>query len=83
MSDTIKSIAIKFIGSNRATATVKLQPGTTVADVMKQLKLSTDNFQLSNSTTPDIIMEASNIIYAMVEDGDMVHCSARVIAGAM
>ena len=84
MTDSIptKSIAVKFVGSNRTTETVKLQPGNTTLDVMKKLKLDTDNFQLSNSKTPDIIYEKSSIIYAMVQDGDMVHCSARVIAGA-
>ena len=81
-STPTKSVAVKFVGSGRAAENAKLAPGNTVADLMKKLKLSTETFQLSNSKTPDTIYEPSSILYAMVQDGDMLHCSARVIAGS-
>jgi hypothetical protein len=82
MSDrTTKTIAIKFAGSKRATETLQIVPGTTVADVLKTLNLS-GGYQLSDAQSPERVFRPTDNIYAMVEDGTLLYASALVDAGA-
>jgi hypothetical protein len=75
-----KSIAVKFVGSKRATETLQIVPGTTVAEVLKTLNL-TAGYQLSDAHNPDVVYRPTNNIYAMVEDGALLYASALVDAG--
>ena len=75
-----KSIAVKFVGSKRATETLQIVPGTTVADVLNQLGL-TGGYQLSDAQTPDVVFRPSDVIFARVDDGGLVYASSNVDAG--
>ena len=77
---TSKSIAIKFIGGGRATETVILTPGTTTHDLLTKLGLGT-GYQLSDARSPEKVFGLTDVLYAMVEDGDLLHASALVDAG--
>ena len=47
-----KSIAVKRVGSNLATETLQIEPGTTVAECLKTLGLA-GGYQLSDAQNPD------------------------------
>jgi len=80
MTNAAKSIAIKPVGSKRATETLQILPGTTVSEVLKTLGL-TSGYQLSDAQNPDRVFRASDNLYAMVEDGSLLYASALVDAG--
>ena len=77
---TAKSFAVKFVGSKRATETLQILPGTTVAEVLKTLALS-GGYQLSDAQNPDIVFHPTDVLYARVEDGALLYASALVDAG--
>jgi hypothetical protein len=77
---TAKSIAVKFVGSNKATETLKILPGTTVSEVLTTLGLS-GGYQLSDAQKPDRVFRANDVIYALLDDGSLVYASALVDAG--
>lgn len=82
MSDrSSKSIAIKFVGSKRATETLQVLPGTTVAEVLNTLDLNA-GYQLSDAQNPDVVFRPNDVLYALVEDGALLYASALVDAGA-
>jgi hypothetical protein len=81
MSTASKSIAVKFVGSTRATETLKILPGTTCSEVLKTLGLSA-GYQLSDAHKPDVVFRPTDNIYAMVEDGALLYASALVDAGS-
>lgn len=76
----MKSIGIKFVGSNRAAETLSIEPGTTVRDVLQTVGLGA-GFHLSDPAKPEAVFQASDNLYARVSDGDMLACSALVDAG--
>ncbi len=75
-----KSIAIKFVGSKRATETLQIIAGTTVADVLNKLNLA-EGYQLSDAQTPEAPFRPTDVLYALVEDGSLLYASAFVDAG--
>jgi hypothetical protein len=81
MSDASKSIAVKFVGSKRATETLRIVPGTTVAEVLTSLNLS-GGYQLSDAHNQDRVFRPTDVLYAMVEDGALLYASALVDAGS-
>lgn len=80
MATNTKQIAIKYLGSNRATETISIVPGTTVSDVIASLGLGA-GFQLSNAKYADVVLEPTADIFATMDDGGMVYASTRVEAG--
>jgi hypothetical protein len=76
----MKSIGVKFVGSQRATETLQMAPGTTCADVLKTLNLK-GGYQLSDAQTPDRLYRPSDNLYAMCDDGTLLYASALVDAG--
>ena len=80
MSTSTKTCGVKFVGAKRATETLELQPGTTVADVLAKLNLG-GGYQLSPSTSPERVFRGTDNLYALIEDGDLIYCSALVDAG--
>lgn len=81
MDDITKKIAIKFVGSNRATETLVIAPGTTTREVLAELNLDPTAFQLSDARNLDIVYRPEDIIFARVNDGDLLYASAVVLAG--
>ncbi len=79
-NDTEKQIGVKFIGSQRPTETLTILPGTTTRDILNSLDLNS-GFQLSPSNQPETVFNPNDAIFARVEDGDMLACSAMVDAG--
>ena len=76
-----KSFGIKHIGSNLPTSTVVAVPGTTAADVLNKLGLAGGGYQLSDSQNPKKVFKPTDVLYALLEDGSLLHCSALVDAG--
>ena len=77
----IKRLAVKFAGTNRPTETLNIAPGTLTRDVMRELALDPAGFHLVHGTNPDLIYGLDDVIYARVQDGDLVYATARVEAG--
>jgi len=77
-----KTVGVKFTNSTRGTETIAVAPGTTVSDALKQLKLGGD-YQLSNSRDPNVVFRPSDVLYALVDEGDLLYVSAMVDAGNM
>ena len=80
MSD-IKTLSIKFIGSNRPAETISIEVGTSVADVLKSLGLGGAGFHLADPNQPDAVFNPTDNLYARVNDGDMLAVTAAVDAG--
>ena len=79
-SAATKNIAIKYVGGIKATETIQLAPGNTTHDVLTKLGLGAD-YQLSDARKPELVFKPDDVLYAQVEDGDLVHCSSTVDAG--
>lgn len=80
-SEIGKRIAVKFVGSNRATENLVIAPGTTTREVLRELKLDGAGFQLSDGRG-DTVFNSDDVLYALVADGDLLYASAAVVAGA-
>jgi hypothetical protein len=81
MTDAVKNIPIKFIGSNRPAEQLGIEPGTTVRDVLSSLGLAGSGYHLIDPAKPEAVFNASDNLYARVEDGDMLAVTAKVDAG--
>ena len=81
-SNASKSIGVKFPGSTQSPETVTLVPGNTVHDLLTKLGLGA-GFQLSDARKPEVVFRPDDVLYALVEDGDLVHASAMVDAGVV
>ena len=82
MTDSaVKSFAVKFVGSNKATENLQATPGTTVSDVLGKLNLS-GGYQLSDAKDQDRVFAASDNLYALIDDGALLYASSHVTAGA-
>lgn len=75
-----KTISIKMVGAGRPIENRRIEAGTTTRDVLASLSLEGGGFQLSDSTGSRIYGMADNL-YAAVEDGALLMCSALVDAG--
>jgi len=76
----LKRVLVKFVGGTKEPQEVFVGPGTTAADLLRELKLDTNGFFLSKGTA-DTMFGADEIIYPLLEDGDLVYVSSRVDAG--
>ena len=77
-----KTISIKMVGSNKPIETRAIEPGTTGRDLLLSLGLAAAGFQLSDNKGAVFYGQADNI-YAMVDDGALLMCSAMVDAGGV
>jgi len=75
-----KRLAVKFVGSTRPTETVVITPGTTTRELLKELNLG-PGFEISDARN-DVLYRPDEVIFARVADGDLLHISAMVDAGA-
>jgi hypothetical protein len=76
----LKRVLVKFVGGTRTPQEVFIGPGTTAADLLKELKLSTNGFFVSKGTA-DSMFGADENLYPLLEDGGLVYVSSRVDAG--
>ncbi|MCH9808443.1 MAG: hypothetical protein K0U74_11975 [Alphaproteobacteria bacterium] len=77
---SVKSIAIKFIGSNRPAETVEIEAGTSVADVLKALGLGA-GFHLTDPSQPEAVFRPADNLFSRVKDGDMLAVTSVIDAG--
>ena len=76
----LKRILIKFAGGTRPPQEVFIGPGTTTTDLLKELKLDSKGFFISKGTA-DTTFGADEILYPLLEDGDLLYVSSHVDAG--
>ena len=76
----LKRVLVKFVGGTRDPQEVFIGPGTTAADLLRELKLDTNGFFVSKGTA-DTMFGADEILYPVLEDGGLVYVSSRVDAG--
>lgn len=81
MTETTKNISIKFIGDARPAETVALQPGVTVADVLREIGLGSSGYVLVDPNSPDAVYTGNDNLYARANDGDVFAATAMVDAG--
>jgi hypothetical protein len=81
MQDTaiIKRVHVKIVGSDRAGQNVMLAPGATTRDLLRKLGLDA-GYQISDARN-DVLYGPDEVLFARVQDGDLVHASAMVDAG--
>jgi hypothetical protein len=76
----LKRILVKFVGGTRDPQEVFIGPGTTAADLLRELKLDTNGFFVSKGTA-DTMFGRDETLYPLLEDGGLVYVSSRVDAG--
>jgi hypothetical protein len=76
----LKRVLVKFVGGTRDPQEVFIGPGTTTADLLRELKLDTNGFCASKGTA-DTMFGMDETLYPLVEDGGLVYVSSRVDAG--
>jgi hypothetical protein len=77
-----KMVSVKMVGSNQPTQTVAAAPGATVRDLLKKLGLDPVGYEVSHASRPEAPFGQDDVLYAMVEDGDLLHCSSKIVAGS-
>ena len=81
MTETTKNVSIKKINSNEPAVTVALQPGVTVADVLREIGLGSSGFVLVDPNNPDAVFRGSDNFFAAATDGNLYAATAMVDAG--
>ena len=76
----LKRILVKFVGGTRDPQEVFIGPGTTTADLLRELNLDTNDFFVSKGTA-DTMFGADESLYPVLEDGGLIYVSSRVDAG--
>lgn len=80
MQEITKRVAVKFVGSNRPTETVVIPPGTTTRELVRTLELDPTGYHVLDARN-DKMFGPEEIMFARVEDGDLVHIVAQVQLG--
>ena len=81
MSDAIKNISIKNAAGGAAQF-IQITPGTTVADVIRELGLGPD-FTLADPKDLDALFHPTDMVFPRVNDGDMLNVTALADAGSL
>ena len=76
----LKRILVKFVGGTKDPQEVFIGPGTTTADLLRELNLDTNGFFVSKGTA-DTMFGAGESLYPVLEDGGLIYVSSRVDAG--
>ena len=76
----LKRILVKFVGGTKAPQEVFIGPGTTAADLLRELDLDPNGFFVSRGTA-DTMFGGGESLYPLLEDGGLVYVSSRVDAG--
>ena len=76
----LKRILVKFVGGTKDPQEVFIGPGTTTADLLRELKLDTNGFFVSKGTADTMFGDNENL-YPQLEDGGLIYVSSRVDAG--
>jgi len=81
MQDITKRLGVKYVGSKRATETAIITAGTTTRDLLIRLGLDPSGYEVLDGRN-DKNFQADEVLFARVEDGDLVHIAAHVQVGA-
>ena len=76
-----KMFSVKFVGGNKAIENGTVTPGTTVREVLAALKLDANEYQLSERSRPEVVFGPDDVLFARINDGDLLLASAFVDAG--
>ena len=79
-TEELKRILIKFVGGEKEPVEVFIGPGTTTADLLRELNLDTNGFFVSKGTE-DTTFGAGESLYPVLEDGGLVYVASQVTAG--
>jgi len=79
-TEALKRILVKFVGGTRDPQEVFIGPGTTTADLLRELSLDANGFFVSKGTA-DTMFGADESLYPQLEDGGLIYVSSRVDAG--
>jgi hypothetical protein len=79
-TEGLKRILAKFVSGDEAPQEVLIGPGTTTADLLRELKKDASNFSVSKGAA-DTIFGDNEVIYPQLEDGDLVYVASRLTAG--
>jgi hypothetical protein len=79
-TEELKRILIKFVGGAKDPQEVFIGPGTTTADLLRELNLDTNGFFVSKGTE-DTTFGVDEAIYPQLEDGGLVYVASQVTAG--
>lgn len=75
-----KRVNVKFVGGMKPPQTLQLLPGTTAADVLKNLGLDA-SYEVSDAASLTVF-RADEVLFPRIEDGSMLHVASMVDAGA-
>ena len=76
----LKRILVKFVGGEKEPQEVFIAPGTTTADLLRELNLDTNGFFVSKGTE-DTTFGVDEALYPQLEDGGLVYVASQVTAG--
>ena len=79
-TEELKRILIKFVGGAKDPQEVFIGPGTTTADLLRELNLDTNGFFVSKGTE-DTTFGVDEALYPQLEDGGLVYVASQVTAG--
>ena len=79
-TEELKRILIKFVGGEKEPQEVFIGPGTTTADLLRELNLDTNGFFVSKGTE-DTTFGVDEALYPQLEDGGLVYVASQVTAG--
>jgi hypothetical protein len=79
-TEGLKRLLVKFVGGEKEPQEVLIGPGTTTADLLRELDLNTNNFSLGRGQADDVF-GADEALYPQLDDGGLVYASSQVIAG--
>ena len=76
----MKNLLVKFVGGAKDPQEVFIGPGTTTADLLRELNLDTNGFFVSKGTE-DTTFGVDEALYPQLEDGGLVYVASQVTAG--
>jgi len=76
----LKRILVKFVGGEKEPQEVFIAPGTTTADLLRELDLDTNSYSVDRGQA-DTMFGADESLYPLLEDGGLIYVSSRVDAG--
>ena len=78
--DGLKRVLIKFVGGTRPPQEAFIGPGTTSSDLLMELGLDNKGFLISKGSA-DSTFGVDEVLYPVLQDGDLLYVSSHVDAG--
>ena len=79
-TEGLKRIIVKFVGGDKEPQEVFVAPGTTTADLLRELNLDANNYSVGRGQA-DTTFGADEALYPQLDDGGLVYASSLVDAG--